>query len=98
MPDHLHALFEGRSSDSNVAAMLSLFRQRTGYRYRESAGNRLWQEGYFDRELRQDDDSLAIARYIIGNPVRGGRCRSVNDYPYSGSSRYSLDELIGSMQ
>jgi hypothetical protein len=30
----------------------------------------LWQEGYFDRVLREEDDVFDVARYVLKNPVR----------------------------
>ena len=33
---------------------------------------------------------------IVANPVRAGLVKSVTDYPYSGSSLYSLQELAES--
>ncbi len=55
---------------------------------------RLWQEGYYERVLRDDDASRDIARYIIANPVRGGLVTSPIEYPYSGSDVWTLQELL----
>jgi hypothetical protein len=55
----------------------------------------LWQEGYFDRFLRSDEASLDVVRYLVDNPIKAGLCVDVRTYPYLGSSRYTLDELIG---
>jgi putative transposase len=97
MPDHLHALVEGGRPDSELAGALAMFRQRTGRTYRQLHGRRLWQEGYYDRVLRSDDRSLEVARYIVANPMRKGLCNTVREYPYVGSGRWTLDELLGSM-
>ena len=53
----------------------------------------LWQDGFYDHVLRREEDSLAIAAYIVANPVRAGLVKSVTEYPYSGSALYSLHEL-----
>jgi len=71
-----------------------MFRQRSGHRYRRQFGSRIWQEGYYDRVLREEDDTLEIARYIAANPVRAGLCQDAREYPYLGSSCYSLDVLV----
>jgi hypothetical protein len=57
---------------------------------------RLWQAGYFDRVLREDDSTFAVARYIVQNPVRAGLVRSPVEYPFCGSSIWSKEELIES--
>jgi hypothetical protein len=53
------------------------------------------QDGFYDHVLRREEDSLAIAAYIVANPVRAGLVKSVTEYSYSGSSLYSLHELAG---
>src|SRR5438874_2813038 len=94
MPDHLHVLLEGLSDRSDTARCLALFRQQSGYQHRRRAMRRLWQEGYFDRVLRSEDDTLAVVSYILGNPVRAGLCQRPGEYPFSGSTRYTVEQLI----
>jgi putative transposase len=83
MPDHLHWLAALKGQGSLDAVMLSLKRhssrqinQRVGRK-----GEPVWQRGYFDRALREEEDIRDAARYIVANPVRAGLCRHVNDYP-----------------
>jgi REP-associated tyrosine transposase len=98
MPDHLHALVAGESEDSDLKQLITAFRQSSGYWYRQTTGNRLWQEGYFDRHLREDEDTFDVVSYIVANPVRGGLCASATEYPFSGSSRYALKDLAEFVQ
>ena len=98
MPDHLHTLIEGRRADADLAEFVTKFRQKAGYKYRQRYRVRLWQEGYVDRVLRDDEASPSVIRYIIANPVRAGLCEHPNEYAYSGSSRYSVGELAESIQ
>jgi putative transposase len=97
MPDHLHVLVEGGCADPDVATCIARFRQLSGYGYRQRCRGWLWQEGYYDYVLRKEDDTFGVARYIIANPVRAGLCDDARKYPHVGSSRYSLDELVGSL-
>jgi len=53
----------------------------------------LWQIGYFDRVLREEDDTRAVVGYILNNPVRAGLAVRGVEYPFNGSARYSLEEL-----
>ena len=83
MPDHLHLLLqlgEGTSlSDAvmhlktNVAKQVNRELLRTGA---------VWQRGFHDHALREDEDVRAAARYIIANPLRAGLVQTIGDYPY----------------
>jgi putative transposase len=97
MTDHLHVLVAGSAEYSDARRCASLFRRRTGYDFRRLHGRRLWQEGYFDRVLREQDATFDVVSYILANPVRAGLCDDAVSYPYSGSSRYSLEEIATSV-
>jgi putative transposase len=98
MPDHVHLLTSGSSERSDALKLAVCFRQRSGYAYRRIGGGRLWQDGFFDRILRDEDGTFAVVSYIVGNPVRAGLCEAPERYPYSGSSRYALNELTDAVQ
>jgi len=97
MPDHLHALIHGLAADSDLLKWMKMLRQRSGRWYRTVNRRRLWQEGYVDRFLRDEEGTLDVARYVVGNPIRAGLCDDLRRYPYWGSSRYTTEELIGSL-
>jgi REP element-mobilizing transposase RayT len=97
MPDHLHAVISGLAEDSDLLRFMDMFRQRTGFAYPQKGSGRLWQEGYDDRFLRADEATLDVVAYIVANPIRAGLCKDVRDYPFVGSSRYSIDELIAAI-
>ena len=93
MPDHLHILAEGLTPHSDLEKCAAMFRQRTGYAHHQTHKNRLWQDGCYDHILREEEITLVVARYIVANPLRDGRCEDVRRYPFVGSSRYSIDQL-----
>jgi len=72
MPDHVHLLVEGLSASSDLKRFAKMAKQRSGGVHRRRRGQRLWQEGYFERVLRDGDDPAAIGRYIIDNPIEAG--------------------------
>ena len=86
MPDHLHLLVQ-TGDGADLVGFVRLFKQRSGYAYRRLTGDPevLWQKSYYDHVLRRDEDLHAAARYVWGNPVRGGLVENARDYPYSGS-------------
>jgi len=69
MPDHLHLLI-------NLGERLSLGKAMQRLKAKTSATLRAqdigWERGFFDRQIRPDDDRLAIFRYIYLNPYRAG--------------------------
>ena len=93
MRDHVHVLVAGERSDANFIKWLKLWRQLSGFYYRQRTGHFLWDEGYWDYTLRDGDAIAAIGSYILWNPVRAGLVKTPEKYPHSGSMRYSVREL-----
>lgn len=94
MPDHLHLLCEARRIDSNLVAFVHDAKQRSGYAFARRTGDRLWQEGFYDHVLRDEEGVLSVVRYIVANPVRAGLAREVGEYPFCGSDVFSMDEIL----
>jgi putative transposase len=98
MPDHLHALVAGLAVDSDFRRFTAMFKQRSAFDHLRRRSGRLWQEGYFERTLREDEDIVATAAYIVGNPLRAGLCDAFGDYPHLASSRYTIEQLREAIQ
>jgi REP-associated tyrosine transposase len=94
MPDHAHLLVHGRSEHADLRRFAKRTKQSSGQRYQRGANEPLWQEGYYDRVVRPEEDLSGIARYIIENPVRVGLVESPIDYPFVGSELWSVEEII----
>jgi putative transposase len=94
MPDHGHLLVEGCSETADALAFVHRAKQLSAYAFSQSLGQKLWQPSFFDRILRDDEASLSVARYIFENPVRAGLVKNPEDYPFLGSSRYTLKEIM----
>jgi hypothetical protein len=65
--------------------------------WRQRTGIRLWQAGYYDYVLRDEDSVPSVVKYIVGNPVRARLVTDVSHYPYTGSVRYRFNELLDSV-
>lgn len=98
MPDHLHVLAQGSDEAADFKQFVRMFKQHTGFDWKRHTGRQLWQRRYFERVLRADEDTVAIARYILANPVRAGLVQAPSQYPFLGSFTLPLGELIGSVQ
>ena len=86
MPDHVHWLI--CLGESDLDGLMRNAKSYSGYHAKQSiklrqgrAPKALWQEGYHDHALRREEDLLAVARYVVANPVRAGLVKSVRDYP-----------------
>ena len=95
MPDHAHLLCIALSDASDLVAFVAAAKQQTAYRFSKSIQGRLWQKGFYDHVLRDDDQTLAVVRYIVTNPVRAGLTTGIGDYPFCGSDAYSIQEIAG---
>ncbi len=98
MPDHLHLLVEGKSDRADCRTYADAFRRTSGFHFKRERKSRLWQEGYFDRVLREDEATLAVVSHIVLNPTKAGLCADAGAYTFSGSSRYELSELLTATQ
>ena len=85
MPDHAHLLVEGLTERSDFRRFAKMVKQRAGAAYALTSDTPLWQKGYYEHVLREEEDAKEIARYMIANPVRAGIAESPDQYPYSGS-------------
>jgi putative transposase len=97
MPDHFHALVQGTQENCNFHAMVRRWKQATGYEWKRAGhADALWQDGFFDRILRERDATEAVVRYIVSNPLRAGLVADIRDYELIGSGAYDLDALLTS--
>lgn len=97
MPDHVHMVVEGKTDTADLRRFVKRAKQRTGQAYSHQTGTPLWQEGYYDRVLRASEDTRAIVRYILENPVRSGLVRHPLEYPHIGSDVWRVEELLEGM-
>ena len=91
MPNHLHLLVEGQNTNGDMRRFVALFKQKTSYWFQGIYGKKLWEPNYYEHVLRNDEDTIAVARYIFRNPVRGGLVEDYSRYSYSGS--FELEDI-----
>ena len=93
MPDHLHLVLEGTSPTADFREAMRQWKQQTARSWKVRTGQRLWQAGYYERVLRENDDTRAVVAYLLHNPVRAGLVAAAAEWPWTGSARYSLADL-----
>jgi REP element-mobilizing transposase RayT len=82
MPDHLHWLIELQQETLDVVMRRMKSRSTCLINKKHQRRGRLWRNGFHDRALRREDDVQAVARYIVGNPLRAGLVSRIGDYPH----------------
>jgi REP element-mobilizing transposase RayT len=81
MPDHLHWLVQLQTG--SLEQLMRRIKSNSARQINQYLGTQgpIWQPGYHDRALRQDDDLQSAARYIVANPLRAGLVKRIGDYP-----------------
>jgi putative transposase len=97
MHDHVHVLAEATREDSHLVKFVSAWKQTTGFYWKRRTNENLWQQGFFDHVLRDDEDERGVIRYIVENPVRAGYVSSPKNYPLSGSAKYTYEQIAEAM-
>jgi putative transposase len=95
MPDHLHVLLTPGPATSLEKAV-QLIKGGSSYEIHKQRGTKMeiWQEGFYDWTIRDEEDWRAKAEYIAMNPVRARLVESLRDWPYSSaSSKFALDPM-----
>jgi len=98
MPDHVHLLTEAQSDDCDGRRFIARAKQLSGFYYKRTFDRSLWQRYGFERTLRPQEPSLAVARYIFENPVRASLVKRAEDYPFVGSSIYTVEQILEAVQ
>ena len=94
MPDHAHLIIGGRDESSDARNFIKLAKQHSGYYFKQQHGVQLWQRYGYERVIRDDAEIALTIGYILNNPVCAGLVGHPADYPYIGSERYTVEELL----
>lgn len=83
MPDHMHLLIElGHAEDlSSLVRRVKCITAKVA-NLADGRSDAVWMRGFHDRALRSEDGMVAVARYIIANPIRAGLVEDVGRYPF----------------
>ena len=77
MPDHLHWLME-LTDKTDLSQIIQSVKTLSAKQF----GRPFWEAGFHDHALRKEEDIIAIARYIIANPLRAGLVKHIGDYSH----------------
>ena len=94
MPDHVHLLLEGTAEDSHLPPFVARAKQHAALEFSIKFRYCLWQPGFHERVLRDDEPTFEVIRYTINNPVRAGLVDDPRHYPFWGSGVWTRDQLL----
>ncbi|MFC3607816.1 REP-associated tyrosine transposase [Stutzerimonas tarimensis] len=82
MPDHLHWLIQLRAG--TLETLMQTLKSRSALAINLGLEQRgpVWQKGYHDRAIRDEEDLRALARYVVANPLRAGLVERIGSYPF----------------
>jgi putative transposase len=69
-------------------------KQRVAYHHLRTHEGPVWQPGYYERIVRDEESLLTVARYILANPVRAALVTEPRDYKFSGSAIWTWEQLL----
>jgi REP element-mobilizing transposase RayT len=83
MPDHVHWLLQ-LGDGEQLAGSVGRMKAVSAREVARQAGRqgRVWAPAFHDRAMRREEDLVAVARYIVANPLRAGLVRTLREYPF----------------
>ena len=83
MPDHAHWLLQFGEQDT-LAAVVTRLKCSTARSANRVLGRTgpVWARAFHDQAMRNEEQILAVARYIVANPLRAGLVSRLGDYPF----------------
>ncbi len=82
MPDHLHWLIQLQQGDLSRTVQQMKSKNTLAIHQQQGTTGQIWQRGFHDHALRKEEDIVAVARYIVANPLRARLVKSIGDYPF----------------
>jgi putative transposase len=83
MPDHIHLLLTPQGA--SIERVVGLI--KGGFSYRVGSKFPVWQRGFTDHRIRNDNEFQTRREYIHQNPVRARMVEVAELYPYSSAYR-----------
>ena len=81
MPDHVH--LAGRLGERSLSSIMHTLKSYTSNQLVDLGVDApVWQPGYHDHVLRDDEDYAVRVRYLVNNPIRAGLVERIEDYPF----------------
>ena len=87
MPDHMHLFVRG-GREFILTKWVNGLKRAMSVALGHTGEHPLWQPGFFDHLLRNDESYCQKWKYVSENPVRNGLVTSTDEWPYQGEIVY----------
>ena len=107
LPEHIHALWTLPPEDQDFSTVWMLLKQsftrrlgaaadldEAAARKRRKGQRSLWQDRFWEHQIRDEDDFARHVDYIHFNPVKHGWVLRARDWPYSSLHRYVRQGIL----
>ena len=85
MPDHIHFFCTpGDIPVPSLTAWMKAWKSAVSRKWPEPANQPIWQIGFWDRQLRDEEHYGRRWEYVRQNPVRAGLCNGPDKWPWQG--------------
>ncbi|GGX57071.1 REP-associated tyrosine transposase [Saccharospirillum salsuginis] len=92
LPEHMHCIWTLPKNDGDYDLRLRRLKTLFTYQLKLSATihpkQKVWQRGYWEHTIRDDEDFKAHVDYVHINPVKHGWVNRIIEWPYSTFHRY----------
>jgi len=94
MPDHYHLVLCLMPGE-DLSTLMKESGRFTARELNKSLGKRgrFWQEGFYDRRCRDENELHDLCLYIENNPIRAGLVTAAEEWPYSSAFAGNRDML-----
>jgi len=84
MPNHVHVLLS-LNDQQKLSRVVQLIKGGFPHSLRQNGivFRAVWEQRYYDRRIRDENEFVEVSRYIRQNPVRKGLVELAEEYPYS---------------
>ncbi|HEY3398850.1 MAG TPA: transposase [Armatimonadota bacterium] len=83
MSSHVHIIALVRPQGTDLVQFMKSFKMRVSRRLRAGPAEKLWQESFYDRVLRQAEHLPTACEYVLNNAVKEGGAENWKEYPYA---------------
>jgi len=85
MPDHLHLFCAPAGKEAvPLGNWVRYWKGRSTREWPFCSEKPIWQQDFWDRQLRRSESYAQKWDYVMDNPVRAGFCVRAQDWPYRG--------------
>jgi putative transposase len=95
MPNHVHVLWTPHIALSDLVRRVKGSTACQSNKCLGRTGEQFWQQEYFDRTVRNDEEFARIRRYIEWNPVKAGIVAHPKEFPWSSAGKAGLKARAG---